>query len=79
MAYTIHIPHFPAVRPLGLRHALTEWHARAARRRSLAELPELLRKDVGLDGGVPLARFENGGRSFVVGTRCDATLSGWFW
>ncbi len=78
MAYVIHIPRILAPRPLGLRGAFVAWRARARRRRALLDVPASLRKDVGLDGGLPLARYENGGRTFVVGNRCDPTLSGWY-
>lgn len=74
----------PAARGRGLGGWLpgwaASWSARKARRRciaSVAAVPEGLRRDVGLDGGRALARFENGGRSFVVTDRPDATPSGW--
>lgn len=76
----------PAAREWGLGGWLASWAARRAARRarrrclaSVAAVPEGLRHDVGLDGGRELARFENGGRSFVVNQHPDATLSGWHW
>ena len=60
---------------------VARWKAARARRTcraSIAAVPPGLRADVGLDGGLPLARFENGGRTFVVRDRPDATLSGWY-
>ena len=51
----------------------------AACRETLAELPADLRADVGVDGGLPLGRHENGGRVFVSYGRPDSTLSGWHW
>lgn len=53
--------------------------AQAAVRRRLRELPPHLRRDVGLDEGLPAARFVNGGRTFVVNDRPDPTLSGYHW
>ena len=61
-----------------IRTRLAGWTARRRCRAALARVPEGLRRDVGLDGGLPLARFENGGRTFVVRDRPDATLSGWY-
>lgn len=75
----------PAARGWGLRGWVAEWTDRRMARRqlrrciaSIAMVPEGLRRDVGLDGGRALARFENGGRTFVVGRHPDATLSGWY-
>ena len=45
----------------------------------MRELPPHLRRDVGLDEGLPAARFVNGGRTFVVNDRPDPTLSGYHW
>lgn len=58
---------------------VSHWRARTACRETLAELPADLRADVGADGGLPLARHENGGRVFVSYGRPDSTLSGWHW
>ena len=49
------------------------------RLRVQAESALELRRDVGVDGGLPLARHENGGRVFVSHGRPDSTLSGWHW
>lgn len=75
----------PVARGWRLRGWVAYWAdyraARRLRRRciaSVALVPEALRRDVGLDGGRALARFENGGRSFIVGNHPDATLSGWY-
>ena len=57
---------------------LAGWAARRRCRAAIAQVPDHLRRDVGLDGGLALARFENGGRTFVVGRRPEATLSGWY-
>lgn len=59
-----------------------EWWARVTARRgnaSLSDLPEHLRKDVGVDGGLPLSAFQNGGRVFISYGRPNSTLSGWHW
>lgn len=45
----------------------------------LRTLPDYLRDDVGLDGGLPLAEFQNGGRVFVSHGLIDRTLSDWHW
>ena len=58
------------------------WAARQARalcRASLADLPEELRRDVGVDGALGLAHHHNGGRVFVSYGRPDSTLNGWHW
>lgn len=64
-------------------HSLRLWwfHHRehAAERRSMRMIPEHLRHDLGLTGSLPMAHFENGGRTFVTGDHPDSTLSGWFW
>ncbi|WP_134724849.1 hypothetical protein [Paracoccus luteus] len=74
-------PDLPA--PALLAPTLRRWWAarsdRAATRRALSEIPESLRRDVGVDGALPLARFENGGRTFISHGRPDSTLSGWHW
>ncbi|MBV0890712.1 hypothetical protein KTN05_02460 [Paracoccus sp. Z118] len=51
----------------------------AAERRSVRLIPEHLRHDLGLNGDLPPAHFENDGRTFVSGDRPDCTLSGWLW
>lgn len=53
--------------------------ARAQARRQMMELPDHLRHDVGLNESLPEGRFVNGGRTFVIDDRPDATLSGWTW
>lgn len=64
-------------------HSLWLWwfHHRehAAERRSMRMIPDHLRHDLGLTGSLPMAHFENGGRTFVTGDHPDSTLSGWFW
>ena len=45
----------------------------------MMELPAHLRHDVGLNESLPEGRFVNGGRTFVIDDRPDATLSGWTW
>ncbi|KGJ07991.1 hypothetical protein [Paracoccus sphaerophysae] len=69
----------PAARGWNLRARWAEYRARKDCRASLGELPADLRRDVGVDGGLPLARHENGGRVFVSHGRPDSTLSGWHW
>ncbi|HRO15922.1 MAG TPA: hypothetical protein PLL33_12945 [Paracoccus sp. (in: a-proteobacteria)] len=82
MAMTLECGVAPATRGWrlrGWRAAWAEARARAAVRASLSELPEHLRQDVGLEGGMPLARFHNGGRTFISHGCPDSTLSGWHW
>ncbi|MBA4490072.1 hypothetical protein [Paracoccus sp. S1E-3] len=59
------------------------WHERRhqarAMRISLAEVPEHLRKDIGLDGGAPLHQEGQSGRTFITAGRPDTTLSDWRW
>ena len=62
-----------------IRARLAGWAAARRSRAALAEIPPGLRKDVGLDGGLPLSQFENGGRTFIANGRPDVTLSGWRW
>lgn len=69
----------PAVRRGWLRGWWAARRARLACRRSLAEIPAHLRKDVGLDGGLPLASRTNGGRSFLSSVCPDRALRGWEW
>ena len=67
-------------RARSLRRWWIERRLRRSIRRSIEQVPEHLRQDVGLDGGLPLARFENGGRTFISAARWpDSTLSSWFW
>lgn len=68
-----------AARPGKLRLWWTAFLSRPTARSSLADVPEHLRADVGLDGGITLARFENGGRIFITNGHPDSTLSGWHW
>jgi len=61
------------------------WAAMRTRSRHRAELvrletlPDYLRKDIGLDGGLPLSSYQNGGRAFVSHGLLDSTLSNWRW
>ncbi|MBB1497556.1 hypothetical protein [Paracoccus sp. MC1862] len=61
------------------------WAARRTRARHRAEIarlqtmPDYLRKDIGLDGGLPPTGYENGGRTFVSHGLIDRTLSDWHW
>ena len=48
-------------------------------RLSLAEVPDDLRKDIGLDGGAPLRSAGRTGRTFIRDGRPDSTLSDWRW
>lgn len=54
-------------------------HARRVHRRSLAEIPEHLRQDIGIDGGARLQRTRRAGRTFIRDDRPDSSLSSWFW
>ncbi|SDE13271.1 hypothetical protein SAMN05421538_104114 [Paracoccus isoporae] len=54
-------------------------HARNTYRRSLAEIPEHLRQDIGLDGGARLQAGRHAGRTFIRDDRPDSSLSSWFW
>lgn len=47
--------------------------------RALRQVPDHLRKDLGLDGGAKLADPRFSGRSFIQGGCPDSTLSGWRW
>ena len=61
------------------------WAGRRMRAQHRAEvarletMPEYLRKDIGLDSGLPLSGFQNGGRTFVSQGVIDRTLSDWHW
>lgn len=72
-------PAAPAARGWSLRLWWSAIRDRAECHASLRDLPEHLRADVGLDGGLPLSHFENGGRVFITRGHPDATLSGWHW
>ena len=54
-------------------------HLRAYLRVSLAETPESLRRDIGLDGGAPLQRSHRPGRSSAHDTLQAREPSGFFW
>ncbi len=62
---------------------IARWHERRhqarAMRLSLAEVPDDLRKDIGLDGGAPLRSAGRTGRTFIRDGRPDSTLSDWRW
>ena len=62
---------------------IARWHERRhqarAMRLSLAEVPDDLRKDIGLDGGAPLHHGYRAGRTFIRDNRPDTELSGWRW
>lgn len=64
-------------------HTLARWqerrHQRAAERAALAELPDHLRHDVGLDGAAPLRPMRGNGRSFDHNQHPDVALSQWGW
>lgn len=82
MATTTECGVAPATRGWGLRGHWAAWRAQARRRAELARLatlPEYLRRDVGLDGGLPLSAHENGGRTFISHGLIDRTLSEWHW
>lgn len=72
-------PAAPAARSVSLRDLWAALWKRSERHASLGDLPDDLRADVGLDGGLPLARFENGGRVFIVNGRPNSALSSWHW
>ena len=54
-------------------------HQARAMRASLAEVPDELRKDIGLDGGAPLRSAGRNGRTFIRNGHPDASLSDWRW
>ena len=54
-------------------------HQARAMRLSLAEVPDDLRKDIGLDGGAPLHHTGRSGRTFIREGHPDSTLSDWRW
>ena len=54
-------------------------HQHRLARLTLEQIPEDLRKDIGLDGGAPLHRDRHIGRSFIRDGRADSTLSDWRW
>lgn len=61
----------------GLMSWIRNRRARAACRASLAELPHHLRRDIGVNVGLPLARDKDGGRVFIVNGRPDSMDSDW--
>ena len=54
-------------------------HQRGLVRRTLAQIPDDLRKDVGLDGGAGLRETRRSGRTFIRSGHIDSTLSDWRW
>lgn len=54
-------------------------HQARAMRLSLAEVPDELRKDIGLDGGAALHSAGRNGRTFITNGHPDSTLSDWRW
>ena len=86
MATTTECGVAPATRGWRLRGQWTAMRARARERTRmradlarLRTLPDYLRQDVGLDGGLPLPGDQNGGRAFVSHGLLDSTLSNWRW
>lgn len=59
------------------------WHEGRHQRRlvlkTLEEIPDHLRKDIGLDGGAGLRHHRRAGRSFIRDGRTDSNLSDWRW
>ena len=82
MATTTECGVAPATRGWRLRGFWAGRRMRARHRAEVARLetmPEYLRKDSGLDSGLPLSGFQNGWRTFVSQGVIDRTLSDWHW
>ncbi|NHF71765.1 hypothetical protein [Paracoccus xiamenensis] len=54
-------------------------HQRRLVLRTLDEIPDHLRKDIGLDGGAGLRAPRRAGRTFIRDGRADSSLSDWRW
>lgn len=82
MATTMDCGVAPATRGWRLRSRWAAWRMdRLARRqlKNVDHLPDYLRKDIGLDVGLPPDGFTNGGRTFITSGVLDSTLSSWHW
>lgn len=72
------------VSPLGAwLQPVLRWIERDRERRqtekALNDMPDYLRKDIGLDGGARLVQPRFVGRTFIDKGCPDSTLSGWRW